>query len=103
MAEVAVSRFAPELEGSQKEPSSKKFMFAKLIHHLACEGLLQNLQQLLRDMGAIEASQNEVARLLNQAATAMERTAELLRIQINNCDIRIPSGHDVLGSCHYSA
>ena len=84
MAEVVVSMFAPELEGSEKEQPPKEFVLANLIDPLACEGLLQNLPQLLRDMGAIEASRNEVARLPHQASTAIERTAELLRTQLNS-------------------
>ena len=34
-------------------------------------------------MGAVEAASNEVARLLQQAATAVERAAEMLLMQLN--------------------
>ena len=37
MAEVAVAMFAPEFEGSLKEPPPKRF-FENLIDHMACEG-----------------------------------------------------------------
>ena len=50
MAEVAVAMFAPELEGSLKEPLPKRFVFANQIDHLTCEGLLQDLPQNLHAM-----------------------------------------------------
>ena len=36
MAEVVVSKFAPELEGSLVEPPPKNFVFANLIDLSAC-------------------------------------------------------------------
>ena len=90
MAEVVVSMFAAELEGSQKELPPTKFIFANLMDLLACEGLSQNLPHNLRDMGAIEASRNVVPRLLHQAATAMEKTGKLLRNQLNTPAILPP-------------
>ena len=42
MAEVAIAMFAPQLGGSQREPLPKQFIFANLIDHMACEGLLQD-------------------------------------------------------------
>ena len=51
---------------------------------MACDGLLQDLllPRILREMPNREAARNEVARVLHQVATAMERTAELLRTQL---------------------
>ena len=82
MAQVAVARFASELEGSLKEPPLKKFIFANLIDHLACKGLLPDLPQTLRDMNNLEAARNEVARILHLVATAMEKATELLHTQL---------------------
>ena len=79
MAEVAKAMFAPELEGSQREPPPKRFIFANIIDHMACEGLLQDLPRMLREMTNNDAARNEVAQVLHQVATAMERKAELLR------------------------
>ena len=50
--------------------------------HMACEGLLENLPHLLREMSANEAARNEVIEVLHRVATAMERTAELLRTHL---------------------
>ena len=50
---------------------------------MACEGLLQDLPRILRVMPNREAARNEVARVLHQVATAMERTAELLCTQLS--------------------
>ena len=50
--------------------------------HMACEGLLEDLPRLLREMSTLETARNEIARILHQFATAMERTADLLRTQL---------------------
>ena len=82
MAEVAIAMFAPELEGSQREPPPKRIIFANLVDHMACEGQLRDLPRLLREMTTRDTARNEIARLLHQIATAMERTAEKLRTQL---------------------
>ena len=50
--------------------------------HMACEGLLEDLLRLLREMSTLETARNEIARIMHQIATAMERTADLLRTQL---------------------
>ena len=40
MAEVAITMFSPELEGPQKKPPPRRVIFANLMGHVACEGLL---------------------------------------------------------------
>ena len=82
MAEVAIAMFAPELEGTHKEPPPKRIIFANLMDHMACEGQLRDLPRLLREMANRDAARNEIARLLHQIATAMERTAEKLRTHL---------------------
>ena len=66
MAEVAAAMFTPERQGSLKEPPPKKFFFANLIDQLACEGLLHDLPQTLRDKNNREAARNAVARILHR-------------------------------------
>ena len=80
MAEVAIALFS--LEGPQSEPPPMRNIFANLIDHMACEGLLENLPHLLREMSANETARNEVIEVLHRVATAMERTAELLRAHL---------------------
>ena len=80
MAEVAVALFSPE--GPQSEPPPIPIIFANLMDHMACEGLLENLPHLLREMSSNETARNEVIEVLNRVATAMERTAELLRTHL---------------------
>ena len=79
MAEVAIAMFSPDLEGPQREPPPRRMIFANLMDHMACEGLLESLPRMLREMSASEAARNEVVEVLHRVATAMERTAELLR------------------------
>ena len=82
MAEVAIAMFAPELEGSQREPPPRRIIFSNLMDHMAREGQLQDLPRLLREMTTRDAARKEVSRLLHPIATAMERTAEKLRTQL---------------------
>ena len=79
MAKVAIVMFAPELEGSQREPPPRRILFSNLMDHMVCEGQLQDLPRLLREMTTRDAARNEVSRLLHQIATAIDRTAEKLR------------------------
>ena len=80
MAEVAIALFSPEGPKSELPPS--RIIFANLTDHMACEGLLENLPHLLREMSSNETARNEVIEVLHRVATAMERTAELLRTHL---------------------
>ena len=73
MAEVAIALFSPE--GPQSELPPSRIVFASLMNHMACEGLLENLPHLLREMSNNETARNEVIKVLHRVATAMERTA----------------------------
>ena len=99
MPEVAVAMFAPVLEGSLKEPPLKHFIFANLIDHIACEGLLQDLPRILREMPNREAARNEVAQILHRVATAMEKTIELLRTQLNTTGLFVSPPGMLYWSC----
>ena len=80
MAEVAIAIFSSEI--LQKEPPPKRIIFANVMDHMACEGLLENLPQALREMSTNEAAWKKVVEVLHRVATAMERTAELLRVHL---------------------
>ena len=95
--------FAPDLEGFQKEPPPKRFNFANEIDHKACGGLLQDLPRMLREVSNHDAAMNEVAQVLHQGATAMERTAELLRTHLNTPALFVsPPGILYWGECSSS-
>ena len=83
MAELAVAKFAPKVEGSLKEPPPKRYIIANLIDKLACEDLFQDLPRIQREMPNREAARNEVAQVLHPVATTMKRTTELLRTQLS--------------------
>ena len=80
MAEVAIALLSPE--GTQSELSPSRIIFANLMDHMACEVLLENLPHLLRERSNNETARNEVIKVLRRVATAMERTAELLRTHL---------------------
>ena len=80
MAKVAIALFSPE--GPQSELPPSCIIFATLMDHMACEGLLENPPHLLREMLNNETARNEVIKVLHRVATAMERTAELLRTHL---------------------
>ena len=79
MAEVAIAMFSPEPKSPQREPPPRRFVFANLMDHMACEGLLENLPRILREMSTSEVARNEVVEVLHRVATAVGRAAELLR------------------------
>ena len=80
MAEVAIALFSAE--GHQSELPPSRTIFANLMDHMACEGLLENLPHLLREMSNNETAKNVVIKVLHRVATAIERTAELLRTHL---------------------
>ena len=92
MAEVVLSMFAPELEGSLG-----KFIFVNIIDHLACEGLLQ---KVLPAMGTREAA------AMKWRGCSTKQQLQWRGLQKcsahpaqNPCIYRISSGHEVLRSC----
>ena len=82
MAEVAIAMFSPDFLDPQKEPPPRRAIFVNLMDDMACEGLLENLPRMLREMPANEAARNEVVETLQRVATAMERAAELHRTHL---------------------
>ena len=58
MAGVAIALFSPE--GPQSELPPSRNIFANLMDHMACEGLLETLPLLLREMSSNGMARNEV-------------------------------------------
>ena len=67
--------YDPNLRGSLREPPPRRVVFTNLIDHMACEGLLHNLDALMADT----RRPGNVATLVNVVADAMERAAGILR------------------------
>ena len=82
MAEVAIAMFSPDTKSPEREPPPRRIIFANLMDHMACEGLLENLPRILREMSTSEAARNEVVEMLHRVATAIGRAAELLRTNL---------------------
>ena len=66
MAEVDIAMFAPEVEGSQREPPPRRIFSSNLMDHMACEGQLQDLPRLLREITTRDAARNEVSSCCTQ-------------------------------------
>ena len=50
MAEMVVTIFDPNLTGSLKKPPPQRVIFANVLDHMACEGLLMNLDVVMNDV-----------------------------------------------------
>ena len=74
--------FSPDIKSPQREQPPRRNIIANLKDHMACEGLLENLPRILREMSTSEAARNEVVEVLHRVATAMGRAAELLRTNL---------------------
>ena len=75
VAEMVAVMYDPNLRGSLREPPPRRVVFTNLIDHMACEGLLRNLDALMADT----RRPGSVASLVNVVADAMERAAGILR------------------------
>ena len=49
MAEMVVSIFDPNLTGSLKDPPPQRVIIANVLDHMACEGLLMDLDAVMND------------------------------------------------------
>ena len=78
MAEVVVAIFAPELTSSLREPPPQRVIFANVLDHMACEGLLGEIDNRMQD----SAHPERAGELLQLVANAMEIAAEILRGQL---------------------
>ena len=75
VAEVVGAMYDPNLRGSQKEPPPQRVIFANLLDHMACEGLLLELDAIMSDV----KRPGNIATLVNVVVGAMEHAAGILR------------------------
>ena len=75
IAEMVGAMYDPNLRGSQKEPPPQRVIFANLLDHMACEGLLRDLDAIMCDV----RRPGDIAALVNEFVGAMERAAGILR------------------------
>ena len=78
MAEMVVAIFDPNLTSSLKEPPLQRVIIANVLDHMACEGLLMNLDTVMNDVKHSERAGD----LLRVVADAMETATEILRGQL---------------------
>ena len=75
VAKMVGVMYDPNLRGSLKEPPPQRVIFANLLDHMVCEGLLRDLDAIMTDT----RRPGNVATLVNAVADAMERAAGILR------------------------
>ena len=75
IAEMIGVMYDPNLRRSLKKPTPQRVIFAILLDHMVCEGLLRDLDAIMADT----RRPGNVATLVNIVADAMERTAGILR------------------------
>ena len=75
IAEMVGAMYDPNLRGSQKEPPPQRVIFANLLDHMACEGLLRDLDAIMSDV----RRPGDIAALVNEVVGAMERAAGILQ------------------------
>ena len=78
MAEMVVAIFDPNLTGSLKEPPPQHVIIANVLDHMACEGLVMNLDTVMNDVKHPERAGD----LLRVVADAMVTATEILRGQL---------------------
>ena len=83
LSDVSIKSCLPQLFSDHETTRSPSpHVSANLMGHMSCEGLLEDLPRMLREMKSHEAARNEVVGVLHRVATAMERAAELLRTHL---------------------
>ena len=75
IAGMVGAMYDPNLRGSQKEPPPQRVIFANLLDHMACEGLLLELDAIMSDV----RRPGNIAALVNVVVGAMEHAAGILR------------------------
>ena len=74
VAEMVGAIYDPNLRGSQKEPPPQRTIFANFLDHMACEGLLHDLDAIMSNVRRL----GDIAALVNEVVGAMERAAWIL-------------------------
>ena len=75
VAEMVGAMYDPNLRGSLKEPPPQRVIFANLLDHMVCEGLLRELDSIMNDA----RRPGNTAALVNVVVDAMEHAAGILR------------------------
>ena len=75
VAGMVGAMYDPNLKGSLKEPPPQRVIFANLLDHVACEGLLRELDTIMTDT----RRPGNAAALVNVVADAMAHAAGILR------------------------
>ena len=75
VAEMVGAMYDPNFRGSLKEPPPQRVILANLLDHMACEGLLRELDTIMTDT----RRPGNAAALVNVVADAMEHAAGILR------------------------
>ena len=75
VAEMVGAMYDPNLRGSLKKLPPQRVIFANLLDHMACEGLLRELDTIMTDT----RRPGNAAALVNVVADAMEHAAGILR------------------------
>ena len=89
IAEMVGAMYDPNLRGSQKEPPPQRVIFANLLDHMACEGLLLELDAIMSDV----RRPGNIAALVNVVVGAMEHAAGILRGRLGALALSVsPSG-----------
>ena len=95
VAEMVGAIYDPNLRGSQKEPPPQRVIFANLLDHMACEGLLHDLNAIMSNVRRL----GDIAALVNEVVGAMERAAGILRGRLGALALFcIPTGIHVLAT-----
>ena len=68
IAEMVGAIYDPNRRGSQKEPPPQRVIFANLLDHMACEGLLRDLDAIMSDV----RRPGDIAALVNVVVGAMD-------------------------------
>ena len=89
VAEMIGVMYDPNLRGSLKEPPPQRVIFANLLDHMVCEGLLRELDTIMTDT----RRPGNAAALVNVVADAMEHAAGILRGRLGALALFVsPSG-----------
>ena len=75
VAEMVGAMYDPNLRGSLKEPPPQRVIFANLLDHMVCEGLLRELDSIMNDA----RRPGNTAALVNIVVDAMEHASGNLR------------------------
>ena len=86
MAEILVTMFDPEMEGTYKEPPPRRVIISNVFDHLACEGLIPAVS-VMGDKKIITAQPTTVFNAAINLTRAMEKAQNILETKIRTTAI----------------